>query len=665
MEFILRNYPDSPGVYLMKDATGRIIYVGKAISLRKRLSSYFRTNADHGPKTRALVAKIDHIDVLLVSTEKEALLLEESLIKQHRPRYNIVLRDDKRYMLFRLDKSSDFPRLTLTRTVLRDGSAYFGPFASASAARATQKLVGSIFRLRKCSDRMFKNRVRPCLYHQLGQCLAPCVLPIDRGQYREMVTQVEQFLSGRSHSLVRELRNRMEEASHALRFEEAALLRDQIAAIDATLESQASVLRDSLDRDVIALVQLPEGIGVGVLFVRGGKLLEQKTFHWAGLDMAEAPDALESFLAQFYSNERYIPARVVLSHPLHALADAAEDVPEAAADDAPGETQHGMQPVAPLSPPEGVVADAAGSGEAARAVPEVITPDAKTGALAEVLSERRGGPCRLGAPRGADERRLMDMAANLARTANRSDGAQDVASVLEHALGLATPPARIECVDISHLGGTGVRAGLVVFEQGEPRKEDYRAYALPGAEGTGDDYAALAQWAKRRAESGPPWPDLLLIDGGRGQLAAVTAALAEAMPETPIECASIAKGPSRRAGELEDRVFRPGRRNPVALRPGSPALLFLQKVRDAAHRFVIGRGRAATKKRSLAGELISLPGIGPKTARLLFDHFGAIAAIKAADESALANVPGLGAKRAAKIRHALDVQNPPPPAQEN
>ncbi|MDR3641124.1 MAG: excinuclease ABC subunit UvrC [Humidesulfovibrio sp.] len=602
MEFIPKNYPDSPGVYLMKDSAGRIIYVGKAISLRKRLSSYFRASADHGPKTRALVAKIRHIDVLLVSTEKEALLLEESLIKQHRPRYNVVLRDDKRSLLFRLDKASDYPRLTLTRTVVRDGSVYFGPFASASAARSTQKLVGLIFPLRKCSDRVFKNRVRPCLYHQLGQCLAPCVLPVDRAHYLEMVAQVEQFLLGRSRSLVRELRRRMEQASQDLRFEAAALLRDQIKAIDATLESQASVLRDALDRDVLALAQLPEGIGVGVLFVRGGKLLDQKTFYWPGLGMAEAPDALESFLPQFYGRERYIPGRVVLSH-------------------------------LPYAEPQ---------------------PGVASGALGEVLAERRGGPCRLTGPRGADERRLMDMAASLARTAHRSDGAQDVASVLEQALGLPGPPTRIECVDVSHLGGSGVRAGLVVFEQGEARKEDYRAYALPAAEGTGDDYAALAQWAARRVESGPPWPDLLLIDGGRGQLAAVTAALADALPDTAIECASIAKGPSRRAGELEDRVFRPGRRNPVALKPGSPALLFLQRVRDAAHRFVISRGRAATKKRSLAGELISLPGVGPKTARLLFDHFGTIAAIKAADAAALAEAPGLGVKRAAKLRQVLD-----------
>jgi len=612
MEFISKNFPEAPGVYLMKDAAGRIIYVGKAISLRKRLSSYFR-GTGQGAKTRALVARIERIDFLLVSTEKEALLLEESLIKQHRPRYNVVLRDDKRSLLFRLDKASDFPRLTMTRNVVRDGSVYFGPFASASAARSTQKLVGLIFPLRKCPDRMFKNRVRPCLYHQLGQCLAPCVLPVDRQQYHSLVSQVEQFLSGRSRSLVRELRRRMESASQELRFEEAALLRDQIAAIDATLESQASVLRDALDRDVIALAQLPEGIGVGVLFVRGGKLLEQKTFHWPGVEMSEAPDVLESFLAQFYGPERYIPGRVVLSH---------------------------MPPV---------TAEGAVGG----------------GALAEVLSERRGGPFRLAVPRGPDERRLMDMAANLARTAHRNDGAQDVASVLEQALGLPGPPARIECVDISHLGGHGVRAGVVVFEQGEPRKEDYRAYGLPAAEGTGDDYAALAQWAARRAQSGPPWPDLLLIDGGRGQLAAVVAALAAAMPETTIECASIAKGPSRRAGELDDRVFRPGRRNPVALKPGSPALLFLQRARDTAHRFVIGRGRAATKKRSLSGELVALRGIGPKTVRRLFDHFGTIAAIKSADVSALSAVPGLGAASAAKIRLALDALIPPAPPQEN
>jgi excinuclease ABC subunit C len=596
MEFIAANYPDTPGVYLMKDETGRIIYVGKAISLRRRLASYFRANAGHSPKTIALVRRIDHIDVLLVSTEKEALLLEESLIKKHRPRYNIVLRDDKRSLLFRLDKRSEFPRLTFTRTVSRDGSAYFGPFSSATAARDTLKLVGLIFPLRKCPDRMFKNRVRPCLYHQLGQCLAPCVLPVDKAQYRELVVQVEQFLSGRSGALVRELKHRMAEAAEAMHYERAAVLRDQIRAIEQTLEGQASVLQDALDRDVLAVAEAESGLGLGMLFVRGGRLLEQKTRHWQGLGPADAAEALESFLAQYYSAGRYIPGRVLVSNP-----------------------------------PEGP-------------------------ALAEVLAERRGGAVRLAGPRGTDERRLMEMAVRLAASARPADAGPDVAAELAHSLGLAQPPQRIECVDISHLAGRGVRAGLVVFEAGAPLKSAYRSYTLPAAEGTGDDYAALAQWAARRVKSGPPWPDLLLIDGGRGQLAAVVDALAKAGAEFP--CASIAKGPSRRAGELEDRIFLPGRKNPAGLKPGSPGLLFLQRVRDEAHRYVIGKGRAAARRLSLTGGLDTLPGVGRKTARLLFDHFGDMAAIRVADVGALAALPGLGPRRAEKLRAALDALPP-------
>jgi len=598
MEFIAANYPDSPGVYLMKEESGRIIYVGKAISLRRRLSSYFRSGADHSPKTVALVRRIARIDVLLVSTEKEALLLEESLIKKHRPRYNILLRDDKRYLLFRLDRRADYPRLTITRTVTRDGSAYFGPFSSASAARGTLKLVGLIFPLRKCADRMFKNRVRPCLYHQMGQCLAPCVLPVDRTQYHELVVQVEQFLTGKSRTLVRDLKQQMAQASEELRFERAAVLRDQIRAIEQTVEGQASVLQDALDRDVLAVAEAEAGLGLGMLFVRGGRLLEQKLVHWPGLRLEDAAETLESFLAQYYSAERYIPGRISVSHPP--------------------------------------------AGEA----------------LAEVLAERRGGPVRLAAPRGPDERRLMDMALNLAARAEPADAGPDAAEELARGLSLEQPPQRIECVDISHLAGRGVRAGLVVFEAGAPLKAGYRTYALPAVEGTGDDYAALAQWAARRAKAGPPWPDLLLIDGGRGQLAAVSEALAQAGAAFP--CASIAKGPSRRAGELEDRIFLPGRKNPAALKPGSAGLLFLQRVRDEAHRYVIGRGRAAARRLSLTGGLDSLPGVGRKTARLLFDHFGDMAAIRAADVAVLAALPGLGPRRAAKLRAALDALPPVP-----
>jgi len=604
--FSAQDYPEAPGVYLMKDGSGRILYVGKAKSLRKRLASYFRASADHAPKTIALLGKVDRIDLLLVSTEKEALLLEESLIKKHRPRYNIVLRDDKRSLLFKLDKRSEYPRLTMTRQVLRDGSAYFGPFSSASAARATLKLVGEIFPLRRCSDRSFKNRVRPCLYHQIGQCLGPCCLPVDPARYHEMVAQVEQFLSGRSGSLVRDLKSRMLKASAELRYEEAALLRDQIAAIEKTLEGQASVLRDALDRDVLAVVTAGDGLGLGMLFVRAGQLLEQKTYHWRGLGKADIPEALGSFLPQFYSQGRYIPGRIVLSHD---------------------------------------ISDGELSGE-----------------LAEILAERRDGPVRLAKPRGEDERRLLDMAANLALTAHRADSAQDVPGLLERALNLPRAPRRIECVDISHLAGGSVRAGVVVFEDGVAVKPDYRVYALPGAEGTGDDYAALAQWALRRVESGPPWPDLLLVDGGRGQLAAVVRALAEAGAGEEFECASIAKGPSRRAGELEDRVFRPGRRNPVALKAGSPALLFLQRVRDAAHRFVISKTRQAGRKKRLDSALLEVPGLGAALARRLWDAFGSLDAMREAGPERLAQVRGVGPALAARIVLALG--SPAPAAKD-
>ena len=610
MPFVPADYPDVPGVYLMKDVSGRILYVGKAKSLRKRLSSYFRASADHAPKTLALLGKVQRVDVLLVSTEKEALLLEESLIKKHRPRYNIVLRDDKRSLLFRLDKRSDYPRLTMTRQVVRDGSAYFGPFSSASAARATLKLVGGIFPLRKCSDRSFKNRVRPCLFHQIGQCLGPCCLPVERSRYQELVAQVEQFLAGRSRSLVRELKRRMHEASEQLRYEEAALLRDQMAAIEKTLEGQASVLRDALDRDVLAVVTAGDGLGLGVLFVRSGQLLEQKTYHWRGLGTADIAEALESFLPQFYGPGRYIPGRIVLSHNLSGQ-ERASDLAEI---------------------------------------------------LAEILAERRGGPVRLALPRGPDERRLLDMAANLALTAHRSDSVQDIPGQLERALGLPRAPRRIECVDISHLAGGDVRAGVVVFEDGVEAKPDYRVYALPGAEGTGDDYAALAQWALRRVESGPPWPDLLLVDGGRGQLAAVLRALEEAGAAEDFECASIAKGPSRRAGELEDRVFRPGRRNPVALRPGSPALLFLQRVRDTAHRFVISKTRKAGRKTRLDSALLNIAGLGPALARRLWDAFGSLDAMREAGPERLAQVRGVGPALAGRITQALGA---PPPALSN
>lgn len=590
-KFFAADYPDSPGVYLMKNARGRIIYVGKAKRLRRRLASYFQKSAGLTPKTLALVAQVRSVDVLLTGTEKEALLLEEGLIKKHRPRYNVVLKDDKQYVLFRLDRKAEFPRLAVTRKVVRDGSVYFGPFTSGAAARTTWKLLGKVFPLRKCSDHVFRNRVRPCLYHHLHQCLAPCVLDVDRAVYMDMVRRVEMLLSGKSGELLTTLEKRMAEASAAMEYEQAALLRDQIRAVRQTVEGQVAVCRDTRDRDVLGLAASESGLGLGLLFIRQGRLLDEKQFFWPGLTLDEGPEVVQSFVMQFYGAARFIP-------------------------------------------------------------PVIIVPyEIEDALVAEVLAERRTGPVRLVPPRTTQEKKLLELARDVARQAKeRKDS---ISARLARALNLPAGPERIECVDASHLGGSDMRVGQVVFEAGRRDREASRLYAFPDLEGTGDDYAALAAWVRRRVESGPPWPDLVLIDGGRGQLAAVERALSECVEDTCWELAAIAKGPSRRAGELEDVVFRPGRKNPMPLKPGSAELLFLQMVRDTAHRFVLGKQRTARKKTVLRSELTSLPGIGPKTARLLWDRFESLDAMLAADPQAIRALPGIGGKKAELIHAAL------------
>ncbi len=594
-QYCNRDYPDSPGVYLMKDGQGRILYVGKAKSLRKRLASYFRAPAGLTPKTRALVARVRRVDVLAATSEKEALLLEESLIKKHRPRYNVVLRDDKQYLLFRLDKNAAFPRLRITRRVERDGALYFGPFTSAQSARETWRLLARVFPLRTCSDRAMRNRTRPCLHFHLGQCLGPCVHRLEEGVYGELVRRVERFLSGKAESVLADLQREMKNAADDLRFEQAAQLRDRIRAVRRTVERQAAVLPGGGDLDAIGLAGADEGLGLGLVIVRQGRVLDERVFHFPGLGPEESGEVLENFLIQFYHPERFIPARIL--------------VPEV-----PGD---------PL--------------------------------LADVLVERRGGAVRLARPRGPAERGLLDLAQEAARRAKPRGAGADLAAVLEKRLHLARRPSRIEAVDVSHLGGTGTRVGLVVFEEGRRVPEASRQYAL--AVGGGDDYAAMAAWAERRAASGPPWPDLLLVDGGRAQLATVERALAEAFAgreEIPaIELAALAKGETRRAGELGDRLFRPGRKNPVDLAPGSAELLFLQSVRDAAHRFVLSRQRTARKKTALKSAVLDLPGVGPALARKLWDRFGSLEGLRAASLEDLRSVPGLGSKKAEAVLQAL------------
>lgn len=596
----------------MKDEFGRIIYVGKAKNLRRRLSSYFRPGANHTVKTCALVARIAAVELLHTATEKEALLLEASLIKKHRPRYNVVLRDDKQYVLFRLDKASAWPRLVMTRRVVRDGSAYFGPFTSALSAHKTYRLLGRVFPLRKCSDRALANRVRPCLYHDLRQCLAPCVREVDPAVYQAMVRRLEMLLRGRSGELMQSLEREMLAASERLEFERAAELRDQIRAVRRTVEQQAAVLAKPEDLDVLALAARPEGLGVALCFVREGRLMDEKLHFFPGLSLEDGPEVVEGLLAQYYTAERFIPPRLLIPYDPGNLAE-----PEA---------------------------------------------------LEAALSEARQGPVRLQAPHTAEEKRLHALAREAASRA-RARSETDIGELLAQRLQLPGPPGRIECVDISHLGGTGVRAGVVVYVGGRRSREQSRLYNLDELAPGGDDYAALAAWAVRRAASECPLPDLVLIDGGRGQLEAVRRALRAALgqgdgddaegaipvgdvPALPA-LAAIAKGPSRRAGELEDRIFLPGRTNPLPLKPGSPELLFLQRMRDEAHRFVIGRQRRVRKQQVLNSELLNLPGVGPKTARLLWDRFGSLEAMLNATPQELSALPGVGRVRGARVAEAL------------
>ncbi len=632
----LPDIPVLPGVYLYKDADGRIIYVGKAKHLRKRLASYARDDAAHTPKTRAMLKLAVRVDTLCTDTEKEALLLEASLIKKHRPRYNIVLRDDKQYVLFKLEKKSDYPRLVLTRRVIRDGSLYYGPFTSAQAAREAWKAIHSLFPLRRCTDRTLNNRVRPCLYHHIGLCLAPCVLDVDPAVYNTMVRRVELLLAGRAGELLGSLKKEMLEASEALEFEKAAVLRDRIRAVEQTVEKQTTVLQSGDDMDVLGLARTDDGLALGLLFIRKGRLLDKKSFFWPKLALEEGREVLEGFLSQYYGPQRFIPAKILLPWDLEAeCADPAQ-----------------TKDTAQETPCEDITA-----GD---------LPFLESFAL--VLAEQRGAPVKLYPPRTGTEKQLVAMAETNAREAAAVGKAAPLRTMLASlAARLNLPPLsddkpfRIESVDVSHTSGEDTRAGMVVFEDGEARKDQYRVYAFEEEGLTNDDYAVMRAWTRRRIKSGPPWPDLLLIDGGRGQLAMVEKALEEAGHPGLWPLAAIAKtrsplarqGVWRKAHALDDRIFMPGRMNPMPIKEGSPELLFLQHVRDSVHNFVINRHRRTRRKTALAGELLSLPGVGQKTARLLWDRFPSLEAMLEASPESLMRLPGFGKKKAETLYEAL------------
>ncbi len=602
--FDLRRQPTSAGVYLMKDAAGEILYVGKAKNLRARLRSYLQAERDTRPQIKFLMERATAIDTIVTDTEKEALSLENTLIKKHRPRYNIHLRDDKTFVSLRIDLRDEFPMMEVVRQVRQDGARYFGPFASSSALRQTLKEIYRIFPLRHYPPAKCRQRGRPCLFHQIGQCSAPCHGFISPVAYKELVDGVLAFLEGRQGEVIDALRQRMAIASGEHRYEEAAVLRDQIRAIEKTVEQQKSVRYGVIDQDVVGMFRQGGEVEVAILFYRQGKLTARRNYNlnW----QRDEDELLAAFLVQFYGRDVPIPDEVVL--PIR------------------------VEGTAPLS---------------------------------EWLTERRGRKVRVVMPQRGERRNLVELANRNAEEAWQERGSRDearrrVLGEIEQRLHLQRQPQRMECFDVSTIQGQATVASMAVVLNGEPAPSEYRHYRVKTVVGT-DDYAALYEVLQRRLQRGQGennLPDFILIDGGKGQLGVLTMVLDELNLTGTIDIAGIAKARvkanvrGRAVERSEERFFLPGRKNPVILRRGSAALFLLERLRDEAHRFAVTHHRKVRGKAQLQSSLSDIPGVGPKRQRALLKHFGSLKKIKVASLDDLRAMPSLPVSIAGEIyRH--------------
>lgn len=593
----LRTLTERPGVYQMYDASGALLYVGKARNLRKRVSSYFR-DRDAGGKTAVLVSRIAEIQVTVTGSETEALLLEQNLIKSQHPPFNILLRDDKSYpYIFLSDADDPFPRLAFHRGARRAPGHYYGPFPSTAAVRESLSLLQKVFRLRQCEDSFFRNRSRPCLQYQIGRCSAPCVGLISKEEYAQSVRHAAQFLEGRSSELLQELADAMEQASAALDFERAAVLRDQIRALQAVREKQFIESGDG-SADVIAAASSHGVACVHVLFVRDGRVLGSRSYFPRCRLEETAAEVLAAFVPQFYlgaTAHREIPREILLADEL---------------------------------------------------------PDARL--IASALGEAAGHRIVLSSRVRAERSQWLKLAARAAQQnlggylANRQRIHEQLGE-LQEALGLEGVPERIECFDISHSGGELTVASCVVFDGSGPLKSDYRRFNIEGIT-PGDDYAAMRQALRRRytrLKTGEArLPDLLLIDGGKGQLAEALAVL-EDLQIQDVTVVAVAKGATRKPG-LETLIVGSERRE-LVLAPDSSALHLIQRVRDEAHRFAIGALQKRRARKSTASPLEQIPGVGPKRRRELLRHFGGIQGIERASLEELMRVPGIDRKIAEDV----------------
>ena len=595
----LSRTPSGPGVYLFKDIQGKIIYVGKAGQLKKRLASYFTKNKQADTKINVLVGKVAAFDVILVGSEKEALILESNLIKKHRPRYNVILKDDKRYPCLRINTRHAYPRLSIVRKIRKDGTLFFGPFTSAGAVRQTLKIVNRTFKLRKCSDREFGQRTRPCLHYQMRRCLAPCCMDVDKKTYGALIQEVVLFLNGRTPHLIKKIKKEMNRQASLERYEKAAELRDKIFALEKTLEKQISISADLKDRDVLALATSSDHVMITMLYVRGGFLLGKRQFVFEKVLAAEE-EMLAGFLRQYYEQAHMIPPEILVSHDLE---DAA--------------------------------------------------------IIEGILKESRGGKVTIYRPQRGEKRRLSLMAMENAENGLRealASSAADMALLmrLKKRLNMKHLPKRIECFDNSHLFGRAAVSGMVVFENGRPKKESYRTYRLKTAT-VHDDYTAMAEVLGRRyggPEGRDPLPDLLVVDGGKGQLNIAGDILDMLGLKNTIELIGIAKKDEKK-DEVRDKIYQMGRANPVAFGRDLDSLLLLQQIRDEAHRFALQYHRKRRGKRAMRSRLDDIYGVGPKRKAMLLKHFGSVESVEMADLEVLAALPGMNRKTAKALKEGL------------
>lgn len=593
-------FPRSPGVYLMKDQAHKIIYVGKANDLKSRVSSYF-TGKDSRPMAPFLMARVHDIEFINTVTAKEALILENNIIKRHRPRYNVTLRDDKTYYHLSLDPTDKFPRLQLVRKRLNNAALYFGPYPSGLAAKETLRFVQQIFPLRSCRNRDFKLRPRPCLEYQIGRCLAPCSGRIDGKAYRKLVDNTVSFLQGRSRELISDLKKQMHDASQALNYEEAARLRDRIAALEHALEKQNVESAGNTDQDVFGFFVQDNNFQICILFVRGGKLLGSKSF--APMKTKEDINAIiSSCLTQYYDSGGVLPDEIIIPC---RLPD--EDV------------------------------------------------------IMEWLSEKKEGKIRLTAPSIGTKNALLALANDNARhlweASHKSHEQKTFAlALLQEKLWLTKLPRRIECYDISNLSGKHAVGSMVVLQDGEPDKNSYRRYRITTLEEP-DDYGMMHEMLSRRFTNGENPPDLVVVDGGKGQLGIALAVFQDLKIKMDViglakEERALRSGKSiakRKSGKSEDRVYLPGRKDALYLSAWPQALRILQQARDEAHRFALRYHHRIKQADDLRSVLDDIPDIGAERRTLLLKHFGSARAVKEATMEALQKVPGIGKSLAEKI----------------